>query len=196
MRLLVASANPHKVAELRVLLGETLPDVELVLRPPGVPDVDETSDTLEGNARLKAAALVRATGLAAVADDTGLFVAALGGLPGVHTARYAGVAATAADNRTKLLGALRSVAVSYRCAEFRTVVVVVRPDGSELSASGSVKGHISGDERGGGGFGYDSIFVPAEGDGRTFAEMEDAEKHALSHRGRAIRALATLLRSP
>ena len=179
-----ASANPHKVAEIAALLGDV---VELVPRPADVPDVVEDADTLEGNARLKAAAIAAATGEPAVADDTGLEVAALGGLPGVRTARYAGEQATDADNRAALLHALAGV--DDRRARFRTVAMVMWPDGRELGVEGVCGGSIAAAERGGRGFGYDPVFVPDDGDGRTFAEMTEDEKHALSHRGRAFRAL-------
>lgn len=186
-----ASANPDKVAEIVAILGGV---VELLPRPSAVPDVSEDADTLEGNARLKALAICDATGLAAVADDTGLEVVALGGAPGVRSARYAGEHASYAENRAALLGALDGV--DDRRARFRTCVLVRWPDGSELVVDGVCPGTIATSERGDRGFGYDSIFVPDEGDGRTFAEMQADDKHALSHRGRAFRrllaALATL----
>ena len=199
MRVVVASANPHKVAELRDLLGAALPGLLLVARPPDGPDVDESESTLEGNAFLKARALVAFTGEAAIADDTGLFVAALHGAPGVHTARYGGPNAEPEANRAKLLATLdglEAVTASARRAEFRTVIVLVGADGSAVTAEGSVEGWIASSAIGGGGFGYDSVFIPLEGDGRSFAEMSESEKHALSHRGRAIRALAAKLGSP
>ena len=152
-----------------------------------MPDVVEDADTLEGNARLKAAAIAAAAGTAAVADDTGLEVVALGGAPGVRTGRYAGDDATYAENRTALLAALEGR--NDRRARFRTVAMVVWPDGRELAAEGVCDGTIAGAERGERGFGYDAVFVPDDGDGRTFAEMTEAEKHAMSHRGRAFRAL-------
>ena len=188
MRLVCASANPDKVAEIRAILGDV---VELIPRPAEVPDVVEDADTLEGNARLKAAAIVAATGEPAVADDTGLEVAALGGAPGVRTARFAGEDATYADNRRKLLSSLDGV--DDPRARFRTVAMVVWPDGSELAVEGVCDGTIATEERGARGFGYDAVFMPDEGDGRTFAEMTDGEKHAISHRGRAFRALVARL---
>jgi XTP/dITP diphosphohydrolase len=188
MRLVCASANPDKVAEIRAILGDV---VELIPRPAEVPDVVEDADTLEGNARLKAAAIVAATGEPAVADDTGLEVAALGGAPGVRTARFAGEDATYADNRRKLLVSLDGV--DDRRARFRTVALVVWPDGSELAVEGVCDGTIATEERGARGFGYDAVFMPDEGDVRTFAEMTDGEKHAISHRGRAFRALVARL---
>jgi XTP/dITP diphosphohydrolase len=188
-RLVLATANPHKAVEIAALLE----GFEVVPRPGGLGDVDETDDTLEGNARLKARAVVAATGEAAVADDTGLEVAAMGGRPGVWSARYAGESATYADNVAKLLAELDGVA--DRAARFRTAAVAVFPGGGEVVAEGWVDGTIALAPRGTNGFGYDPVFVPAEGDGRTFAEMTPGEKEAVSHRGRAFRALAAHLRS-
>ena len=186
--LVCASANPDKVAEIAAILGDA---VELLPRPADVPDVVEDADTLEGNARLKATAICAATGLAAVADDTGLEVIALDGAPGVYAARYAGEGCTYADNRRKLLRELGDTA--DRRAQFRTVALVRWPDGSELAVDGVCPGTISEDERGARGFGYDAVFVPDEGDGRSFAEMTDDEKNAISHRGKAFRNLLDAL---
>jgi XTP/dITP diphosphohydrolase len=188
LRLVCASANPDKVAEIEAILG---PSVELVPRPSSVPDVVEDADTLEGNARLKAAAIAAATGEASVADDTGLEVVALDGRPGVRTGRYAGDDATYAENRSKLLAELDGL--DDRRARFRTVAIAVWPDGRELAVEGVCDGSIATAERGDRGFGYDPLFVPDGGGGRTFAEMSDGEKHALSHRGRAFRALVDAL---
>ncbi len=193
LRVVCASANPDKVREIEDLLVGV---VELLPRPAHVPDVVEDADTLLGNARLKARALVAATGLPAVADDTGLEVDALGGAPGVRTARFAGDDASYADNRRHLLDALRGVAGAARTARFRTVVVLAHPDGGEVVAEGECRGTITELERGDRGFGYDAVFAPADGDGRTFAEMTIADKHAMSHRGRAFRRLAELLAAP
>ena len=187
MRLVLASANPDKAREIAAILAGH----DLVPRPAHVADVVEDGDTLEANARLKAVALVEATGEAAVADDTGLEVAALDGAPGVYSARYAGEDATYADNVTKLVEALDGVA--DRRARFRTVALARFPDGTEVIAEGVVDGTIVERPRGEAGFGYDPVFVPAEGDGRTFAEMSPEEKHAVSHRGRAFRALDAAL---
>ena len=187
-RLVCATANPHKVEEIAGILGDRL---ELLPRPPDIPDVVEDSGTLEGNARLKAAAVCAATGLPAVSDDTGLFVDALGGEPGVDTAYYAGPDATYAENRAKLLAALQGV--DDRSAQFRTVVMVVHPDGTEIVVEGVCAGSIATEERGERGFGYDPLFIPDEGGGRTFSEMTDDDKNAISHRGRAFRALVTQL---
>jgi XTP/dITP diphosphohydrolase len=188
----LASANPDKVAEILEIVGPL--GLEVAPRPPDLPDVAETADTIEGNARLKATAVAVAAGGPALADDTGLEVEALDGAPGVHTARYAGEQASYQDNVEKLLTALREVPVDHRTARFRTVAMVCWPDGREVLAEGVVVGQITDRARGARGFGYDPVFVPDEGDGRTFAEMSEAEKHALSHRGRALRALADMLR--
>lgn len=188
LQLVCASANPDKVAEIQALLAGA---VDLAPRPADVPDVVEDADTLLGNARLKAAAITAATGLPAVADDTGLFVDALDGAPGVITARFAGEGASYADNRSRMLRDLDGRA--DRSAAFRTVAIVVWPDGSELAVEGICAGEITTEERGESGFGYDTIFAPVDGDGRTFAEMSSQEKHAISHRGRAFAALLTEL---
>lgn len=188
-RLVCATANPHKVAEIADILNGV---VELLPRPTDIPDVVEDAGTLEGNARLKATAVCAATGMAAVSDDTGLFVAALDDAPGVDTAYYAGPEATYAQNRSKLLSALESK--HDRSASFRTVVMVVWPNGNELVVTGVCNGTIASEELGTRGFGYDPIFIPKDGDGRSFSEMTDSEKNAISHRGRAFTSLVTALR--
>ena len=190
MRLVLATANPDKAAEIAALLAG-VDGLELVPRPAGVADVEETGATLEDNARLKAVALVEATGEAAVADDTGLEVAALDGAPGVYSSRFAGEHATYADNVAKLVADMRGAA--DRRARFLTVALARFPDGSELVARGVVDGRIIPFARGDNGFGYDPVFVPDDADGRTYAEMRTEEKNALSHRGRAFRELARLL---
>jgi len=193
LRLVLASANPDKAAEIAAILRAAVPGLDLAPRPTGLADVEETGTTLLENARLKAATIAAATGEAAVADDTGLAVDALDGAPGVYSARFAGEDATYADNVAKLLKELDGVAPERRTARFETVALVRWPDGSEVSAYGAVEGMIATGPRGGGGFGYDPIFVPLEGNGRTFAELTPDEKHGLSHRGRAFRALAAEL---
>jgi len=184
MQLVCASANPDKVAEIQRLLEGI---VELLPRPSDVPDVVEDAGSLLGNARLKASALCAATGLPAVADDTGLEVDALDGAPGVDAAIYAGEGCTYADNRSKLLSEMAGVV--DRRAAFKTVAIVVWPDGSELHVEGVCPGVITAAERGEVGFGYDSIFQPDEAGGATFAEMGADAKNEISHRGRAFRAL-------
>ncbi len=187
----LATANAHKTLEIAEIL-EPL-GVVLLPRPPEVPDVDETGETLEDNALLKARALLDATGLAAIADDTGLFVDALSGAPGVHSARYAGADATDEKNVVKLLDALASVPDEQRTARFRTVAAVARPDGSVTVVEGVLEGRIIHSPRGLGGFGYDPIFDI--GDGRTLSELSADEKNEISHRGRAFRELVSVLRN-
>jgi XTP/dITP diphosphohydrolase len=186
--LVLATANPHKSEEIRQVLSEF--DVELLPRPVEVPDVDETEETLEGNALLKARALARATGVAAIADDTGLFVDALGGAPGVYSARYAGEGATFEDNVNKVLAELENVPPDKRTARFRTVIALASPDGTSWWVEGSVEGTILSGRRGEHGFGYDPIFAPLSEGGRSLAELSADEKNALSHRGNALRAFA------
>lgn len=191
-RVVLATANPDKAREIVAALADL--DLDLVPRPDDVPEVDETGTTLEANARLKAEALCAATGLPALADDTGLEVDALGGAPGVHSARYAGEDASYADNVNRLIAEMLKAKRNARTARFRTVIVVAWPDGRELVVDGTVEGVIADEPCGSRGFGYDPVFVPAGGGGRTFAEMELEEKQQLSHRGRALRALAVRLR--
>jgi XTP/dITP diphosphohydrolase len=162
-------------------------------QPPAAPDVEETGSTLEANARIKAEGVGRAYDLLAVADDTGLEVDALDGEPGVRSARYAGDDANSARNIDRLLRELDGVDGDRRSARFVTVALARFVDGREVAVRGTVEGTITTARSGEGGFGYDSVFRPREGDGRTFAEMSGDEKHALSHRGRAFRALATAL---
>jgi XTP/dITP diphosphohydrolase len=193
-RIVVASANPKKAAELAELLS-TLP-VEVVPRPPEVPEVIEDGDTFEDNARLKAVALAAATGEVSLADDSGLEVDELDGAPGVFSARYAGESASDADNVVRVLVELDrrgAVESSRRTARFRCVLVLRWPDGTELVTDGAVEGRLADAPVGEQGFGYDPVFVPAEGDGRTFAQMSTAEKQSISHRGRALRALVARL---
>lgn len=189
-RFVCASANPDKVAEIAALLDGI---VELLPRPADVPDVVEDAPTLIGNARLKAAAVCAATGLAAISDDTGLEVDALGGEPGVYSARFAGEGCSYADNRIKMLRMLAGVPFAQRSARFKTVAMIVWPDGRELAVEGVCEGWIAEREQGERGFGYDALFIPAAGDGRTFAQMSEAEKNRLSHRGEALRGLVAAL---
>lgn len=190
LRVVCASANPHKVAEIFEIIRE-IAVVDLLPRPCELADVVEDADTLAGNARLKAVAVCTATGMPALADDTGLEVDALNGRPGVFTARFAGVGATDEQNRKKLLQELGGT--KNRAARFRTVALLRMPNGQEIVAEGVCEGSISDSERGERGFGYDSVFMPAASNGRTFAEMSIAEKHEVSHRGNAFRLLASRL---
>ena len=187
LRAVCASANPHKVAEMFDLMGGI---IDLLPRPAELPDVVENADTLVGNARLKAIAVCAATGLPALADDTGLEVDALHGAPGVRTARFAGEHATDADNRQKMLAELDG---KLRSCRFKTIALLRFPDGREIIAEGVCEGMIAENEIGDRGFGYDPLFIASEGDGRTFAQMSVDEKHALSHRGKAFRALSVML---
>ena len=188
MRIVCASANPHKVEELARLLPSW---VDLVPRPSDIGDIDEDAPTLEGNAIIKAVEIANHASEWAIADDTGLEVEALNGAPGVRSARFAGENATDAENRALLLAKLDGV--TNRSARFRTVVALVSSKGDIHFVGGECAGTITESERGDSGFGYDSLFIPTDGDGRTFAEMTASEKDAVSHRGRAISQLPELL---
>ena len=183
-RLVIASKNQHKIAEIMDVLAATGLAVELV-DDADWPDVDETEATLEGNALLKAREVRAHTGYAVIADDTGLEVNALGGEPGVYSARFAGPEATYEDNVEKLLRVMEGVA--DRRAVFRTAMVLVDDLGEELVVEGVMKGAITTEPRGTNGFGYDPVFLVGD---RTFAEMATSEKNEISHRARALRALA------
>jgi XTP/dITP diphosphohydrolase len=184
----LATANAHKAEEIRRVLEPY--GIELLPRPIDVGDVDETAETLEGNALLKARALTEATALPAIADDTGLFIDALDGRPGVHSARYAGEHSTFADNVEKALGELQGVDDSRRSARFRSVIAVTYPDGTSWWVEGVLEGTILHAPIGDGGFGYDVIFAPLNLSGTSLAELTPDEKSAISHRGQALRAFA------
>ena len=190
-KLVVATANPDKLTEISFVLNGI---VELEPRPVEMPEVIEDGLDLESNARLKAKAVCEFTKKPAISDDTGLEVDALGGAPGVHSARFAGEDATYLKNVEKILEELSGIPAHLRTARFVTVAMVYYPDGKEISSRGIVEGHILEVPLGAGGFGYDPVFVPVEGDGRTFAEMGD-EKHNFSHRARAFRYLSYSLRN-
>jgi XTP/dITP diphosphohydrolase len=192
-RVVLATANHDKATEIAAVLA--LGGFAVEPRPSGIGEVDETGTTLEDNALLKARAVAAAARCAAIADDTGLFVDALDGAPGVFSARYAGEDATYEDNVVKLLGALEDVPPPRRTARFVTVAAFVGDDGHEVLATGTLDGEIATVPKGTGGFGYDPVFVPDGGDGRTLAELASDEKNAVSHRGRAFRSLAAILRS-
>jgi XTP/dITP diphosphohydrolase len=185
---LLATANAHKAEEIRHVLEPY--GIELLDRPLDVGDVDETEATLEGNALLKARALTNATGLAAIADDTGLFIDALDGRPGVYSARYAGENATFADNVSKALTELDGVDDLRRSARFRSVIAVTYPDDTSWWVDGVLDGMILHSPIGDQGFGYDVIFAPADFGGISLAQMSPDEKNAISHRGQALRAFA------
>ncbi|MEZ5320755.1 MAG: RdgB/HAM1 family non-canonical purine NTP pyrophosphatase [Microthrixaceae bacterium] len=193
--LVAGTANPAKLAEIASILTSSFGDsVVLSPRPSELGDVVEDADTLEGNAALKARAVSAAAGGRwALADDTGLEVDALDGAPGVRSARFAGDDATDADNVALLLDRLDGVAPEHRTARFRTVICLVDGSGEPRYATGVCEGVIAESPRGSNGFGYDPVFVPADGDGATFAEMDPTAKHAISHRGRALRAVSGAL---
>jgi XTP/dITP diphosphohydrolase len=186
-RLVVATRNEHKLDELRAILG----DVDLVPLPAGVELPPEEGHTFADNALAKARAAAAATGLGAIADDSGIEAAALGGRPGVRSARYAGEGAGDEENLALLLEELEGASdrsVAYVCA-----MAYAGSDGAEVVCEGRCEGVLAAVPRGSGGFGYDPAFIPADtppGDERTMAELSAAEKHAISHRGRAARALA------
>jgi XTP/dITP diphosphohydrolase len=188
----LATFNRDKLRELSALLG--LPGVALSALGdvPGASAPEEDGATLLANALIKARAALARTGRPALADDTGLEVDALGGRPGIHASRYSGPGATYASNRARLLAELRGVEPARRSARFRCACVACLPDGRELAAEGVLEGHITEAPRGANGFGYDALFEVA-GTGRTMAEMDEAEKNAVSHRARAVRALAAQL---
>jgi XTP/dITP diphosphohydrolase len=185
MTLLVATRNAHKLLELRAMLaGDGLLLIGADDRP-GLPEVDEDADTFEGNALKKARALCLASGLWTLADDSGLEVDALGGAPGVRSARYAGPSADTAANNAKLLQALQGV--TKRQARFRCVLALAAPDGRVWTVAGCCEGRLLEAPRGVAGFGYDPLFIP-EGYDVTFAELPAATKNRISHRARALAA--------
>lgn len=194
-KLVIATSNPHKVEEIQAVLGQV--GIECVpLGDAGIPEPEENGATFEENARIKAVAYAKALGVTVLADDSGLEVDALGGAPGVHSARYAGIGETRAErdaaNNAKLLRALEGVPQARRTARFVCVLSVARPDGSIVAeARGHFEGWIGEAPRGANGFGYDPLLVLA--DGRTSAELTSAEKNARSHRGNALRTLVRCL---
>lgn len=191
MKFVLATFNRDKARELQALLDVPGLEIAPLADWPGATAPEEDGATLLANARIKAAAALARTGLPAIADDTGLEVDALDGRPGVHAARYAGPAATYADNVAKLLAELAGVPGERRSARFRTVCVALFPDGRELAAEGVLDGGIGTSPAGANGFGYDPVFVLP--DGRTLAQLTADEKNSSSHRARAIRALAAKL---
>lgn len=194
LRFVVATLNPDKLRELRALLPPGLAEFQGLGEFAGATAPPEDGETLEENALAKARAALAFTGLPAIADDTGLEVDALGGEPGVRSARYAGEGAGYEANVGKLLASLRGVEPARRAARFRTVCVACFPEREPVVAEGVLEGRITTERRGSGGFGYDPVFEVA-GTGRTLAEMPFAEKNALSHRARAIEELARKLRA-
>jgi len=192
MLLVFASRNTGKIKELRHALRDLPFDVKSATDFPAMPEVAETGATLAENAQLKARAVQALAGGIALADDTGLEVDALGGAPGVQSARFAGPEQDPVRNMTRLLERLAGVPAEQRSARFRTVIAIRFPGGDEELAEGVCEGQILAAPRGEGGFGYDPVFYVPE-QGRTFAEMPLAEKDRLSHRGRAMRAARRIL---
>jgi XTP/dITP diphosphohydrolase len=204
-RVVLATRNEHKVGELRQILADVVADLRLDVvgadDVPGAPDVAETEVTFVGNATLKAVALATASGLPSLADDSGLAVDVLGGSPGIFSARWSGSRAGADAARAErdranldlLLEQLEDVPDEHRGAAFVCAAVLAMPDGRVVAREGRVQGTLDRAPRGSNGFGYDPVFVPV-GERRTLAEHADAEKHAISHRGRAFRALEPVLR--
>ena len=194
MRVFLASGNAKKIGEMQRILAEHVPDIEVL----GIADVDgyaepvEDQPTFEGNALLKARAGVAATGLPSIADDSGLCVDALNGMPGVLSARWSGRDKSDDRNNELLLAQLDDVPDERRGAHFTCAVAWVQPDGRERVVEGRMPGRIIREQRGSGGFGYDVVFVAVEHDaeGLTSAELEPGEKDRISHRGRALRELA------
>ncbi|MFJ7247878.1 RdgB/HAM1 family non-canonical purine NTP pyrophosphatase [Kitasatospora sp. NPDC098652] len=194
-RLILATRNQHKVAELRAILTDAGLDVELVGADayPEIPDVPETGVTFAENALLKAHALARATGLPAVADDSGLCVDVLNGAPGIFSARWAGKHGDDLANLNLLLAQLSDIAEPHRGAHFFCAAALALPDGTERVVEGRLLGTLRTAPAGDGGFGYDPILQPL-GETRTCAEMTADEKNAISHRGQAFRALAPVVK--
>ena len=202
-KIVFATNNAHKLEELRQIVGDKIEI--LSLNDIGChEDIPETADTLQGNAEMKARYVKRHYGYDCFSDDTGLEIDALNGAPGVHSARYGGVAHDSERNIDRVLREMKDVPMEQRTARFRTVIALIETEEEDCPKSpmqfekirffdGMVEGVILTERHGEGGFGYDSIFRPVEGDGRTFAQMQPEEKNAISHRGRAVRKLVDYL---
>ena len=188
MKLLVATRNKHKLEEIHAILAGLDVELHSALDFPEIPDVIEDGDTFEANAIKKAVTLARATGCWALADDTGLEVDALGGAPGVRSARYAGEGCSHAENNARLLKEMRAVPAALRGARFTCVMALVSPAGAGRVARGVLEGRIAEAPRGTHGFGYDPLFE-VQGSGLTLAEITAAGKNEFSHRARALRAM-------
>lgn len=195
MRIVLATQNAHKLVEMRRILDEAGLDIELVGTEqfPDLTDVAETGSTFAANALLKARSVCAATGLPAIADDSGLGVDALNGMPGIFSARWSGAHGNDLANLNLLLGQLTDVPDARRGAAFHCAAAVVLPDGTERVVEGAIDGTLIREPRGTNGFGYDPIFIPV-GETRTTGEMSAEEKDSISHRGRAMRALVPVLR--
>ncbi|OAN40008.1 RdgB/HAM1 family non-canonical purine NTP pyrophosphatase [Microbacterium sp. H83] len=194
MKVVLATHNPHKVAEFQQIVASARPDLEIVAYDG--PEPVEDGVTFAENALLKARAASAHTGLAALADDSGICVDVLGGSPGVFSAYWAGQRKDAAANLELLLDQLRDIADPHRTAHFTSVIALVTPDGAEHVVEGIWPGRLAAAASGGGGFGYDPIFIPDDqpaGEERTVGDFSDAEKQAQSHRARAFTELVPLL---
>ncbi len=192
-KLILSSGNAHKIKEIKEILKDL--NIEIVSKDDlGFKDldVDEDKDTLEGNAFKKAEELSKLVNGIVIADDTGLFVDALNGAPGVYSARYSGENATDKGNNELLLKNLKDVPMEKRTAYFKTVIAIILEDGLKLKAEGICKGRIGFEAHGTNGFGYDPLFI-VEGLGKSFGEMTDEEKNSLSHRANALRNLKNVL---
>jgi XTP/dITP diphosphohydrolase len=194
MQIVAATGNKHKIVEIDAITkkyGFTV----ISKGDAGVGDleVEETGTTFEENSMLKAESIMRATGMPAIADDSGLMVDALGGAPGVYSARYSGEDATDEENNRKLLAEMADVPDEKRAARFVSVITLCYPDGRTLVARGECEGRIGRVPKGESGFGYDPLFVPDGMDGRTYAELSPEEKNSISHRAAALKRLAELL---
>ena len=194
--LLVATTNPKKGTEMAQILSLAGLDLKLVTLAdfPSAPPVEETGETFAENARLKAVAGVRQTGITSIADDGGLVIDALGGRPGVHSHRFLGADTSFVDKMEHILELLRGVPDARRTCRFRCAVAVMTPDGRVFESEGVCEGRIAQERRGANGFGYDPIFVLPD-TGRHMAELTPEEKHAISHRGKALAAAMPALRS-
>jgi XTP/dITP diphosphohydrolase len=189
----MATRNAHKVDEVARILADTGVDIELIPLPVDAPEVAETGATFAANALLKARSAAEHTGLPAIADDSGLCIDALNGMPGIHSARWCGYHGDDEANRSLVLGQLAETPRQRRAAQFICAAVVVDPSqGIEHIVEGVLEGHIADSARGDGGFGYDPVFIPLGYDSTT-AQMPAADKDAISHRGQAFRALAAIL---
>lgn len=188
-RIILSTGNVHKINEIKAIL-KGMPFVLISKNDLGYEDFDvvEDGETLEENALKKAEELHKLTGGIVIADDTGLYVDALNGEPGVYSARYAGQGAAYADNNKLLLSRLKDLPIEKRTAYFKTVIAVILEDGTKLMAEGICRGYIGLEERGRRGFGYDPLFVP-EGKDKTFSEMSEEEKNKISHRSNALKNL-------
>lgn len=186
MKILIASANNHKVQEIKSILSEKNIDVVSLNDFPPIPDVPETGITLEENSHIKALAYHKETGLPVIADDTGLFVDALNGEPGVYSARYAGEEATYSDNCNKLISEFKKLGLESSPAHFKTVICYLKNENEYKFFEGQVDGTIITQLHGTNGFGYDPLFIP-DGYNITFAEMTNTQKNELSHRAIAVK---------